>query len=79
MGIKKGALKHLFSSQTLFGNNLRFITEAFVEFVDLTGSIKNFLFACIERVALRTNVDAHVILTIGGTCGECIATTAFNV
>jgi hypothetical protein len=60
-------------------NNLRFVTKAFVEFVDLTSTVKNLLLAGVERVAFRADINRHLISAIGRASSERIATAAFNV
>ncbi len=60
-------------------NKLRFVTEAFIEFVDLTSRVKNLLFASIKWMALRADINSHIVFAIGRTSSECIAAAAFYV
>jgi hypothetical protein len=57
---------------------LRFATETFVEFIDLTSSIKNLLLAGIKRVAFRADIDSHLVFAIGRASSKRIAAAAFN-
>jgi len=58
---------------------LRFAAKAFIEFIDLAGSIKNFLLAGVERVTLRANVNAHFVFAVSRASSEGVAATAFYV
>ncbi len=52
---------------------LAFITVAFTEFIYLTSSIDDLLFASEEWVALRAHINTHRIITISRTCNEGIS------
>jgi hypothetical protein len=78
-GRKKRRPKASFLSNSIWSNNLRFVTKAFVEFVDLTSRVKNLLFAGIKRVALRADIDTHIISSVSRASSEGVATTAFYV
>ena len=41
-----------------------FVTKSFVEFVDLTSRVKNLLFTGVKRVALRADVDSHIVSAV---------------
>ena len=56
-----------------------FVTKSLVEFVDLTSRVKNLLFAGVERVALRANIDSHIISAVCRASSEGIATATFYV
>ena len=36
------------------------------EFIHLPSSIDNFLFACVKRMAVGTNVDMHTVTAVRG-------------
>ena len=60
--------------------NLRFITKTFVEFINLTGSIKNLLFTSIKWVAFRTDVNSHhIAFAVCRASCKRIAAAAFNI
>jgi|TARA_B100000953_G_scaffold198435_1_gene163580 hypothetical protein len=40
---------------------LLFFPVSLPKFINSTGSINNFLLACVERVASRTNLDVKII------------------
>jgi hypothetical protein len=56
-----------------------FVTKTLVEFVDLACRVKNLLFAGVERVALRADVDSHIVSAVGRAGSEGIATATFYV
>ncbi len=68
----------LFVFNTINGR-LFLATETFVEFFDLTCGIKNFLFACVERVAFRTDVNLHFVFTVGRTGFKSVSAATCNV
>lgn len=49
-------------------------TKTLIEFLDLSGTIQNLLFACVERMALRAYFDMHLIFTVGRAGFKGIAT-----
>lgn len=63
----------------VFTKNLRFITKTFVEFINLTGRIKNLLFTSVKRMAFRADIYSHVVFTVCRASCERIAAAAFNV
>ena len=63
----------------VINENLRFATKTFVEFIDLTGRIKNLLFARIKWMAFRADINSHIVFTVRRASCERIAAAAFNV
>ncbi len=59
--------------------SLRFVTKAFVEFIDLASRIKNFLFAGVKRMAFRADIKRHFFSAISRAGCECVATAAFYI
>ena len=55
---------------------LRAVTTS--EFINLTGSIKNFLFARIKWVTLGTHVDIHRLTCVSRTRYESVATATVD-
>ena len=61
---KKRQMALLFVFNTM-RKSLFLATKTLVEFLDLACGIKNFLFACVERVAFRADVNLHFVFTVG--------------
>ena len=61
------------------GTDDLFVTKSFVKFVYLAGRVKNLLFTGVERMALRADVDSHVIFAVSRTRSESIAAATFYV
>lgn len=64
----------------LFKKLIKLLLAVFLtESINTTAGIKQFLFACIKRVAFRTNVNMHVLVADRGTCGKAITAAAGNL
>ena len=57
-------------------NSQLFTAVAFFEFVYLSGSINDFLFASEKRMTQWAHIDMHWFGTIGRACGKSIPTAA---
>ena len=61
------------------GTDDLFVTKSFVEFVDLTSRVKNLLLSGVKRVALRADIDSHIVSAVCRASSESIATATFYV
>lgn len=56
-----------------------FVTKSLVEFIDLTCRVKNLLFTGVEWVALRADINSHIVSAVCRASSEGIATATFYV